>query len=244
MNSYEEALTFYDEAIEIESTRHLAGFSEGILHFHKGTLLERLDRHEEALLSYKTATAIEPSSGMSWFFYGRLLQLIYGYGEDAIAAYDKSLEFDIDKRYQNIHENWWKIAILSNKGDIFDELHRYEDAISCYDDIVLVQSDYAQALALRGRSRLRLTLSELAEDGDLLDKDRLLTALDDSNKAIHLNSENCVAHFTRAMGYVFFHIGDIFSSPLELTLSKLMKLSLHKLKRSSLSKLKKIVWFI
>jgi tetratricopeptide (TPR) repeat protein len=57
-----------------------------------------------------------------------------GDNEDALIAYDKALELDLN------HVSAW-----NNKGIVLSRLKRFEEAIVCYDKAIEIDSQYANA---------------------------------------------------------------------------------------------------
>ncbi|MGK7909250.1 MAG: tetratricopeptide repeat protein [Synechococcus sp.] len=139
----QEAIRFYDKALEIKPNDHLAWSNRGIA-------LDQLDRTEEAITSYDKALEFKPDSHEAWYNRGVTLGQL-GRTEEAIASYDKALEFKPDK-----HEAWY------NRGNALDQLGRTEEAIASYDKALEFKPDYHEAWSNRGTAMGQLGRTEEA----------------------------------------------------------------------------------
>ncbi len=66
------------------------------------------------------------------------------------------LTYDKKRRQDMQQDSGAEKALLAwiNKGYTFDELHRYEDAIECYDNALEISSNYKYAWMLKGLTLL------------------------------------------------------------------------------------------
>jgi serine/threonine protein kinase len=100
---------------------------------NKGGSLNALGRHEEALVCYNQALAIDPRIAVAWNNKGVSLAAIARW-EEAISCYDQALAID-----PRIAGAW------SNKGKALAALGRREEAIGCYDQAVAIDPKYSMA---------------------------------------------------------------------------------------------------
>ena len=85
---YDEAMTSYDKAIQIEPDNAKAWFS-------KGAALMNLQRYEEAFTSYDRATQIKLDFSEAWFGKGAASAKLQRY-EEAIASYEQATQIKPD----------------------------------------------------------------------------------------------------------------------------------------------------
>jgi tetratricopeptide (TPR) repeat protein len=117
---------------------------------NKGGSLNALGRHEEALVCYNQALAIDPRIAVAWNNKGVSLAAIARW-EEAISCYDQALAID-----PRIAGAW------SNKGHALAALGRREEAIGCYDQAVAIDPRYAMAWYNKGVSLYSLGRREEA----------------------------------------------------------------------------------
>ena len=99
------------------------------------------------------ATEFNPDDPLNWCIWtlrGNSLSDL-GRHEEAIASYDKAVEFKRD-----YHEAW------SNRGISLDDLDRYEEAIASYDKAIKFKPDFHEAWSGRGISLNNLGRNEEA----------------------------------------------------------------------------------
>jgi len=110
LGKYEEALTWFDKALEIEPT-----FIKSL--FNIGTTFLILVQHERALTWFYKALEIDPKSYFVLTNTASVLENLERY-EEAIRMYDKALEI-----------NPSEIVTVRGKGVAYYHLNRYEDAL-------------------------------------------------------------------------------------------------------------------
>ena len=165
LGRHEEAIRYYDEALQIEP-------HNVIVLNNKGNTLNGLGRHEEAINYYDKALEIDPgyvgalnNKGFSLVNLGRY--------EEAILYFDKALEIDprhenaLHNRANSLHSlghdeeairyfdkvleiNPRNVFALGNKASSLDSLGRYEEAISYYDKAIEIAPRFM--VALRNKS--------------------------------------------------------------------------------------------
>ncbi|BBC24087.1 tetratricopeptide repeat protein [Pseudanabaena sp. ABRG5-3] len=171
LEQYEEAITDFDKAIELNPNYVKAWFNRGIakgnLKRHKeaiadfdkvielnpnhakgwvnrGTAKGNLQRYEESISDYDKAIQINPNYAEAWSFQGGMKENLQRY-EEAIADYDKAIELN-----PNYAQAW------SFRGDAKENLQRYEEAIADHDKAIELNPNYAQAWSKRGIALTRL----------------------------------------------------------------------------------------
>ncbi|MFN5514894.1 MAG: tetratricopeptide repeat protein [Cyanobacteriota bacterium] len=121
-----EAITSYDQALEIKPDFHYAWYNRGVALFN-------LDRYEEAIASYDQALKIKPDFYSAWYNRGNTLFNLGKY-EEAIASYDHALKIK-----PNDNHAW------HNRGYALNNLGRYEKAIASYDKALKIEPNFASA---------------------------------------------------------------------------------------------------
>ena len=161
-SDYEEAITSYDNALEIKPDNHEAWYNRGIALFNlgrieeaiasydqalkikpddadawynRGIALDDLGRIEEAITSYDQALKIKPDDADAWCFRGITLGNL-GRIEEAIASFDHALKIKPD---DDNHKAW------NNRGVMLGKLGRYEEAITSHDNALKIKPDHASA---------------------------------------------------------------------------------------------------
>ncbi|HYL65594.1 MAG TPA: tetratricopeptide repeat protein [Nitrosopumilaceae archaeon] len=124
--NYEEAIVFYDKALE-----RLPLYENAWL--KKGDTLSRLKRHGEALDCYDKVLQINPESTDALNLKGICLS--------DLKKYDKSLEcFDEATLLNPMHYAAWNFM-----GVCFFNLKKLEKALECFDKAIKIKPDFAVA---------------------------------------------------------------------------------------------------
>jgi tetratricopeptide (TPR) repeat protein len=113
LGRYEEAISSYDRAIEINPDLHEVWYNLGVS-------LSNLGRYADAIASYDRAIAINPDYHEFWSNRGVSLGNLGRYA-DAIASHDRAIEIKPDK-----HEDW------SSRGFMFGGRDGYQAEINAY----------------------------------------------------------------------------------------------------------------
>ncbi|MEW6618965.1 MAG: tetratricopeptide repeat protein [bacterium] len=124
LGRYEEALTAYEKAIELEPDDAWAWRG-------KGYALGELGRYEEALVATEKAIELKPDMAEAWNNKGWILGKLGRY-EEELAAYEKAIELKPDDAFA------W-----NNKGCILGNLGRYEEAFVAIEKAIKLKSDCA-----------------------------------------------------------------------------------------------------
>jgi|GEM_PF-7021619 len=128
---YQEALTFFDKALEIDPKYTYAWNN-------KGVALYNLGRNEEEIACYEKALEIDPKYTHAWYNKGGALDKLGRY-EEAITCYEKTLE--LDPKYTHA----W-----NNKGWALNGLGRYDEAITCCEKALELDPNYTLAWNNKG----------------------------------------------------------------------------------------------
>jgi tetratricopeptide (TPR) repeat protein len=149
-----------------------------------GNALRRLERYEEAIVSYDEALKCKPNLRRTWLLRGCALQLLKRY-EEAIISYDEAIRCKPDR-----YEAWffrgttlylskrYEEAIISYNeairrkpddhgtwflhGAVLQKLNRYEEAITSYDEALKYRPDNHETWFLHGAVLQRLNRYEEA----------------------------------------------------------------------------------
>ncbi len=151
LSKYSEAITAYDEAINIDpnytgtwinkgnALERLYKLEEAIISYDqaikidpnnvkalsgKGNALKNCGKHEEAIISFDKALEINPKYAFAWYNKGNALDR-FGNQEEAIISFDKALE--IDPNYT---------AVWNNKGNALAKLGKHKEAITSYKEAI------------------------------------------------------------------------------------------------------------
>ncbi len=100
--SYQEALTSFDKALELQPN-HSAGWT------FKGVVLIHLERYADALASCDRALSLRSDNREAWLFRGVALHHLHRY-TDAYASYDKALNIRrqslLQQALKNLKQVW------------------------------------------------------------------------------------------------------------------------------------------
>ena len=172
LGRYEDALTSYDKALEINPD-----FSKAW--YNRGNVLTELDRYEDALISFDKALEIDPDFSEAWYYHGAALVHLGRYDE-AVVSYDKAHklnpEYSVpwyissgllgnlgqrDRAVTSFDDQIKSLEILLkndpncypawlNRGVLLAILGRYEDALASYDKVLEI--DPNNEAARQGRT--------------------------------------------------------------------------------------------
>jgi tetratricopeptide (TPR) repeat protein len=153
-----------DEALHAFSTLESVD-DEPQLTATRASILDRLGRHQEALVAHRSA--VERSNGNSRYriSYGHSLRFA-GQTEDAIAVYRAIVEEDPERG-----EAWWSLADIKTYRFSDDEVGRMKDALGyAVDPLNIVPMRKALGRALHDRKRYDEAFAEYAEANRLRDE--------------------------------------------------------------------------
>jgi len=124
---YEDAITYYNKALNIDST-----YVDAL--YNKGLALENLGKYDEAITYYDKVLAINPNDTDTLNNKGLALDKL-GKHDEAITYYDKLLAI-----------NPTDADALYNKGISLDSLGKHDQAISYYKEVLANDPSDASAL--------------------------------------------------------------------------------------------------
>ena len=165
LKRFDEALTSFDRAIDIDPGRAQAfndrgsvllelkrarealasyeraiglkpDFAEAI--YNRGVAYQELERQEEALASYDLAIGLKPDYAEAFNNRGNALQKL-GRTEEALASYDRALILSPGHA-----------ETFNNRGSLLQTLGRQQDALASFDRAISIRPAYAQAFYNRG----------------------------------------------------------------------------------------------
>jgi|GEM_PF-335796 len=136
MSMYEEAIKYFDRAVELDPQRTEAWI-------FKGSVLDtRLNRSAEAILAYDKAIELDGENAIdneslsnAWSGKGTALAKLGRYNE-SFEAFDKAIELNLQA----------SAFVWLAKGDALNQSGRYEEAAFAYDKVVEQNPDSSQAL--------------------------------------------------------------------------------------------------
>jgi tetratricopeptide (TPR) repeat protein len=136
LGKYEEAITYYDKVLAINSTDFTLCIC--VLYANKGLSLDALGKYEEAITYYDKALAINSNSSSpydpSFILNNKGLALDHlGKAQEAITYYDKALALDADDA-----------EVLYNKGLALDHLGKTDEAMIYYNKSLSMRPNSTQ----------------------------------------------------------------------------------------------------
>ncbi len=123
---FEEAISAYDTAIEI-NPKYITAWK------NKGNILYSLGKYNDSIQACDKAIEIAPEYGLAWYSKGLALNRLGRYEEAAI-AYDKAIE-----TFPENADIWY------NKGIALYSMGNYDDALECYDRALELKPSFAKA---------------------------------------------------------------------------------------------------
>ncbi|MDE1844211.1 MAG: tetratricopeptide repeat protein [Thaumarchaeota archaeon] len=143
-SQYEEAIPFYDKALE-----RLPRYANAWL--KKGDALYHLKRHKDALLCYGKVLQINPESADAWNLQGICLSDLKRY-EEALESFDEATILD------PAHGPAWNF-----KGVCFFMLGRLEMALDCFERATKNHPEFAVAWHNKGGVLMKMGKKKEAE---------------------------------------------------------------------------------
>ena len=147
LGRHEDALVFYDKAIEVDR-------SDVNAWSNKGTALGDLGRLEEAMACFDEALRIDPHSSVVWSNKGNAIEVLGRY-EEALTCFGNALRIDSQNAV------FWH-----NKGRALLSLARFEEALGCFDKSAQIDPRYASAWT--GQAMALCALDRFEEAGACL----------------------------------------------------------------------------
>jgi tetratricopeptide (TPR) repeat protein len=167
LSYYQQAISCWDKAIQIQPDYYQAWGNRGIAlgnlglwaeaiasynkvlefkpddylaWYYRGNALDEAGLHEEAFASYDQAIAIKPDLHQAWNNRGIALRNL-GLHEEAFASYDQAIAIKPD-----LHQAW------INRGNALKNLGRFEDAVASYDQAIAIKPEDDEAWYNRGHT--------------------------------------------------------------------------------------------
>lgn len=112
--------------------------------YRKATILADLQKHEDALETYKQVIDLKADSSAAWYGKGKSLYALKQY-KQALAAYEKAIQIQPD-----YFESW------SERGLTLNKLKRYQEAIYAFDKSLQIQNEQPHIWAAKGNSFMNL----------------------------------------------------------------------------------------
>ncbi|NMG11337.1 tetratricopeptide repeat protein [Brasilonema sp. UFV-L1] len=140
---YEEALTSFDKAIQLNSKPAWAWAQQG-------RSLLKLERYEEALTSFNKAIQLDSTYAWTWGQQGWLLLKLERY-EEALTSFNKAIQLDSKDAW-----TW------GQQGRSLLKLERYEEALTSFNKAIQLDSKDAWAWGQQGWLLLKLERYEEA----------------------------------------------------------------------------------
>lgn len=165
---YEQAISYYDEAIAIDS-------DDAQTYFLRGIAKRENELHEDAIIDFDKAININPNNAESYHWRGIAKSQISQH-ENAIADFDKAININPN----NAESYHWRGVSKYVVGQYQDG---YEDAIV----------DFETAINLNPNSAISYYWRGLANN----ERGRYDAAVDDFSEVIRLNPEHAEAYFNR-----------------------------------------------
>jgi tetratricopeptide (TPR) repeat protein len=131
LGQFEEAMSCFDKALEIDPKNVRAWISRGNLFLDQKLF-------NEAISCYNKAIEIEPGNKKYWYNIGFALQKSDKF-EESLEYFNYSLK--IDPKY---------VKALTAKGSSLSQLSRYEEALLCVDKALEINPEYVDALREKG----------------------------------------------------------------------------------------------
>lgn len=201
LGNHQAAIQAFDKAIQLKPNLYEAWYAKGetltnqkkykdaILFFEKATQINRnfalvwklrglnllnLSRYKEALASFDQATQLQPNDFGNQLWQGVIL-LIFNQDTSARDAFSEAIKI-------------YPFAVAyRGRGDAYDKLKEYQQALADYNQAIRLNPDNAQAYASRGR-----VYSKLKE---------YQHAIADYSQAIRLKPDDASAYSSRCLVY-------------------------------------------
>jgi len=112
------------------------GYAEG--HNNRGAVLQKLQRYDDALISYDQAIALKPNYANAHYNRGTNLKKMLR-PDEALASYERAIA--LNPKHAEAH---------NNRGVTLQEMKRYDEALVSYDQAIALNPGYAEAYYNRG----------------------------------------------------------------------------------------------
>jgi tetratricopeptide (TPR) repeat protein len=139
MGKYDEAIEYYNRALEIAPENPKISLNKAISLYNKGNKLVQSRRPNDALECFESAIAIKPDVTYGWIGKGSVLTDMGKYDE-AITSFESALTID-----PNLGAVWY------NKGLALEKSGKTDEAVRCYEKCLSVEpnADYSASVKER-----------------------------------------------------------------------------------------------
>ncbi|HIK05895.1 MAG TPA: tetratricopeptide repeat protein [Trichormus sp. M33_DOE_039] len=141
----------------------------------QGNTFFELQRYQDALNSYRQATAMRPNYPQAWYGQGKTLAKLERY-QEALTAYDRAIQILPD-----YVEAW------SGRGFVLQKLQRYQEAIASFDKALQLNQNSPEVWNAKGE-----TFSILKQYDN---------AINAYNKALELKADDHVALYNKGLAF-------------------------------------------
>jgi tetratricopeptide (TPR) repeat protein len=177
--NHDEALVFFEKAIELNPKNEEAWNNKGVVLAERGL-------YKDALKYFHKTTKLNPKFTRSLNNKGAAFKRL-GFYKLSIKFFKRAT--DIDEKY----EMAW-----SNMGDAFLKLNNYEEAINCFDKVLKINSQDAESMCDKGVALNKL--SRFEDANKCFEK-----AIKCCDKILDKNSSNAKAYYDK--GIALYHLG-------------------------------------
>ena len=181
VRGYDEALPYFNSAIEALPTNMTMTINPAETYFYRGIAYDDKGDADHAIADYDKAIQLKPDLAAAAYTNRGLIYAGQGDIDRAIADYDKAIQLEPD----------FTVA-YNDRGIAYAYQGDYDRAIADFDQAIQLEPDYASAYNNRGSTY-----------NDMGDTDR---AIVDYSQAIQLEPDNANTYLNR--GNVYAHIGD------------------------------------
>jgi len=211
LGKYDDAITFYEEALQIDATNPITYYGLAIVY-------ENLKDYDKAISYYKEAIAYWPEYTEAHFFLANLYDDI-GETNLAIYHYQQAIESDpkyffaylnLGSVYENLNENEQALECFEqalklrkdnhllyyNFGVVYRKLNRIEESIKAYEKCLEIEPTYANAYL-----NLALLYKDFYHD---LDK-----AIEIYSQGLQYHPFHTVLLYNRACCYALLKLDDL-----------------------------------
>jgi tetratricopeptide (TPR) repeat protein len=169
---YQEAIDYYDKALELDPN-YVSALN------NKGVALKKQGKYQEAIDYYDKALELDPNYVSALDNKGQVFEE-QGKYQEAIAWFDKALK--VNPNYEESLTN--KVNALNNKGNALLELGNYNEGIKYYDKVLEIDPNNEYALANTGWA-----LNQQGKYQEAIEYYDKALEIDPKNKKIQKNKE-------------------------------------------------------
>lgn len=169
LGMYQEAITYYDKALEINQR-------DAMLWYNKGAALYWLGKYKEMLDCCNKSLELDNQDLIAWYNKGLALHNLGRY-QEAIPCYDRALEIG--------NVAWAGNRIWQNKSYTLYCMSKYQEAIACFDNALEIDPNDTYSLKTKG-----LALEKLGRHQE---------AIACYEKALEINPNDAIAWYNKGL---------------------------------------------